>query len=53
MKKIRVHVPERYIQSLNVSDLIVRGNERVRNEQDIHVTGRMDPVAIDDCRITI
>ena len=29
-------------------DVIVRGNERVRNEQDILVTGRMDPVTIDD-----
>ena len=29
-------------------DVIVRGNERVRNAQDIQVTGRMDPIAIDD-----
>ncbi len=29
-------------------DVIVRGNERVRNEQDILVTGRMDPDEIDD-----
>lgn len=30
------------------TDVIVRGNERVRNEQDIQITGRMDPVTIDD-----
>ena len=29
-------------------DVIVRGNERVRNTQDIQVTGRMDPLTIDD-----
>jgi RND family efflux transporter MFP subunit len=29
-------------------DVIVRGNERVRNAQDIQVTGRMDPVTIED-----
>ena len=29
-------------------DVIVRGNERVRNAQDIQVTGRMDPDEIDD-----
>ncbi len=29
-------------------DVIVRGNERVRNAQDIQVTGRMDPITIDD-----
>jgi len=29
-------------------DVIVRGNERVRNAQDIQVTGRIDPVAIGD-----
>jgi len=29
-------------------DVIVRGNERVRNAQDIQVTGRMDPVVIED-----
>jgi membrane fusion protein (multidrug efflux system) len=29
-------------------DVIVRGNERVRNAQDIQVTGRMDPDQIDD-----
>jgi len=29
-------------------DVIVRGNERVRNAQDIQVTGRIDPVTIDD-----
>ena len=29
-------------------DVIVRGNERVRNAQDIQVTGRMDPEEIDD-----
>ncbi len=30
------------------TDVIVRGNERLRNEQDIQVTGRMDPVTIED-----
>ena len=29
-------------------DVIVRGNERVRNGQDIQVTGRMDPDEIED-----
>jgi membrane fusion protein (multidrug efflux system) len=29
-------------------DVIVRGNERVRNAQGIQVTGRIDPFAIDD-----
>ena len=29
-------------------DVIVRGNERVRNAQDIQVTGRIDPVASGD-----
>jgi hypothetical protein len=29
-------------------DVIVRGNERVRNAQDIQVTGRMDPDEIED-----
>jgi len=29
-------------------DVIVRGNERVRNAQEIQVTGRMDPDEIDD-----
>ena len=29
-------------------DVIVRGNERLRNGQDIQVTGRMDPDEIDD-----
>ncbi len=29
-------------------DVIVRGNERVRNAQDIQITGRMDPGQIDD-----
>ncbi len=29
-------------------DVIVRGNERVRNAQDIQVTGRKDPDSIDD-----
>ena len=29
-------------------DVIVRGNERVRNAQDIQITGRMDPDEIDD-----
>ncbi|MGR3175105.1 MAG: efflux RND transporter periplasmic adaptor subunit [Candidatus Scalindua sp.] len=29
-------------------DVIVRGNERLRNGQDIQVTGRMDPVTIED-----
>jgi RND family efflux transporter MFP subunit len=29
-------------------DVIVRGNERVRDAQDIQVTGRMDPDQIDD-----
>ena len=29
-------------------DVIVRGNERVRDGQDIQVTGRMDPVTIED-----
>ncbi len=29
-------------------DVIVRGNERVRNAQDIQVTGRMDPIEIED-----
>jgi RND family efflux transporter MFP subunit len=29
-------------------DVIVRGNERLRNGQDIHVTGRMDHVTIED-----
>ena len=30
------------------TDVIVRGNERLRNGQDIHVTGRMDPDEIED-----
>ncbi len=30
------------------NDVIVRGNERLRNGQDIQVTGRMDPDEIDD-----
>jgi len=30
------------------SDVIVRGNERVRNGQEIQVTGRMDSVTIED-----
>ncbi|MEK6765712.1 MAG: efflux RND transporter periplasmic adaptor subunit [Planctomycetota bacterium] len=29
-------------------DVIVRGNERLRNGQDIQVTGRMDPITIED-----
>ncbi len=29
-------------------DVIVRGNERVRNAQDIQITGRMDPDETDD-----
>jgi len=29
-------------------DVIVRGNERVRNAQGIQVTGRIDPFEIDD-----
>ena len=29
-------------------DVIVRGNERLRNGQDIHVTERMDPITIED-----
>lgn len=29
-------------------DVIVRGNERVRNAQEIQVTGRKDPITIDD-----
>ncbi|MFQ5685962.1 MAG: efflux RND transporter periplasmic adaptor subunit [Candidatus Scalindua sp.] len=29
-------------------DVIVRGNERLRNGQNVRVTGRMDPVTIDD-----
>ena len=29
-------------------DVIVRGNERVRNAQDIQITGRMDPDEIED-----
>ncbi len=29
-------------------DVIVRGNERVRNGQDIQVTERMDPDEIED-----
>ena len=30
------------------TDVIVRGNERLRNGQDIQVTGRMDPITIED-----
>ena len=29
-------------------DVIIRGNERLRNGQDIQVTGRMDPITIED-----
>ncbi len=29
-------------------DVIVRGNERLYNGQDIQVIGRMDPITIED-----